>query len=378
MHMRTYILALVAMLGLATSAQEQAKSSATMTRGSRTRHGAQTETEGPGVSQRMKNHTAATATDGRTDASQKYMKVVYRELDLVEEKANAPLFYPEDLVEGNENLFRIMFRLLASNKVPAYQVLDGREEFTDERRVSMKDIVERYELTATQAKGWSEKNPVYEFNPVDVPTGQVLVYYVIERWQFDNVSNRMKTTVEAICPVIVRDDAYEVSGRSPMFWMKMSDLKPYLQRQYIFVDDDNNLASYTYDDFFTLNMYKGDIYKTRNLRNLTLDQMVNEDDAKLKKAQDSIQNRLEHYADNLWVPSREELAAKHEAELAAADTTAVAEEPKNARSTRSRSARTARAKKENKPKVKVKREKPKATKPSASSSATRSVRNRRK
>ena len=33
----------------------------------------------------------------------------------------------------------------------------------------------------------------------------------------------------------------------------------------------------------------------------------------LKRAQDSIQNRLDHYADNLWVPSREEILAARQA-----------------------------------------------------------------
>ena len=56
-----------------------------------------------------------------------------------------------------------------------------------------------------------------------------------------------------------------------MFWVKLDALRPVsLLRQYIFVDDDNNLPKCTYDDFFTLNMYDGDIYKTRNLKNKSM------------------------------------------------------------------------------------------------------------
>ncbi len=360
---------------LAASAQEQSSSSAVMSvqsRGPRTRPG-QTETTAPGVSARMQ----AQAEASRPDASLKYMRVIYRELDLANEDANAPLYFPEDLVDGNENLFRIMFRLLAQNKVPAYEYLDGREDFTDANRAKMADIIERFDILATPAKGFSEKNPVYDIEPVDVPTNEVLAYFIIERWEFDNRTNKMRTVVEAIAPVIVRDDASAISGKTPMFWMKMADLKPYLQAQYIFTDDDNNLASHTYDDFFTLNLYKGNIYKTRNLRNRTLAQMAKEDPDTLKALQDSIQHRLDHYADNLWVPSREELQKAREEAQAASDSTAVAEP---VRSTRTRSERTStRAREPKKPKTKAAK-KPKSTStPSApSSSASRSVRNRRK
>lgn len=361
---------------------QESTSSAVMSKGPRTRPGAKTEQDAtPGVTARMQQHLGTDPTaDARPDASVKYMRVIYRELDLMKQDENAALYFPEDLEEGNENLFRIMFRLLAQNKVPAYEFLDGREDFTDANRVKMADLLDRFAIMATPAKGFSDKNPVYDIEPVDVPTSEVLSYYIIERWTFDNRTNTMKTAVEAICPVVVADESSDISGKTPMFWMKYADIKPYLQQQYIFTDDDNNLALHTYDDFFTLNMYKGDIYKTRNLRNRTLAQIHEGDPDDLKAAQDSIQNRLDHYADNLWVPSREELAARRQAEQALADSLAgrdpqLIKTSRPARATRSertptRTRSTARAPKADKPKP--------AAKPAASQSAVRSVRNRRK
>ena len=370
--MKKYIISgLLAIAALGASAQDSS-SSAVMTRGSRTRPGQAAQQAAPSVSARLQQQLDDNADPNRPDASVKFMKVVYRELDLAKEDKNAPLYFPEDLVDGQENLFRIMFRLLAENKVPAYEFLDGREEFTEARRVKMADILSRFSIMGRPAKGSSEKNPLWEIDPIDVPTNEVLKFYVIERWVFDNRSNSMKTEVEAICPVVVGDDSSVIAGNSPMFWMKMSDLKPYLRQQYIFVDDDNNLAQHTYDDFFTMNMYKGDIYKTRNLRNRTLAQMFDGEE-EIKHASDSIQNRLDHYADNLWVPSREELRARREA----ADSLAVdapkeevKEKKSSARATRSqRSSRSEKAS----TRTKVKREK--APKQSSSfSSATRSVR----
>lgn len=374
---KSIILGILALASLPALAQESS-SSAVMTRGTRTRPGQKVEQAGPAVSGRLQQQLDAAEDPSRPDASVKYMRVIYRELDLVKEDKNAPLYYPEDLVDGQENLFRIMFRLLAENKIPAYEFLNGREEFTEERRVKMANILEKFSIMGTPAKGSSEKNPTWEIDPIDVPTNEVLKYYIIERWVFDNRTNSMKTVVEAICPVVVADESAEIAGKTPMFWMKMSDLKPYLRQQYVFVDDDNNLAQYTYDDFFTMNMYKGDIYKTRNLRNRTLEQIHAGDPDDLKRAQDSIQNRLDHYADNLWVPTREELRARREAAdsiAAAAEGTEVKPAKTSARA--SRSERTSRSEKSS-TRTKVRREKtPKQSAP-ASSSATRSVRNRKK
>jgi hypothetical protein len=86
-----------------------------------------------------------------------------------------------------------------------------------------------------------------------------------------------------------------------------------MAQQYVFTDDDNNLARYSIDDFFKLNMYTGEIYKTKNLRNQSLRQMYPEDEA-YKHAQDSIEKRLRSFNQDLWVPPLEVLQARAEAE----------------------------------------------------------------
>ena len=129
-------------------------------------------------------------------------------------------------------------------------------------------------------------------------------------------------------------------------------------------------------------MYDGDIYKTRNLKNKSMVQQYPDPDA-LKRAQDSIQNRLDKFEEKLWVPTREEVIAARGArealEAAAADTAQVenaTEKTSNTRATRRSAKRSAKATKPAKEK-KVKERKPKEIKSSTSSSAARSVRRRR-
>ncbi len=267
------------------------------------------EESGPKISDRMQGFFE---TKEPHDADLAYMRQIYRQLDLTKD-ANTPLYFPEDVIDGQENLFRIILRLVVDGKIPAYEYLDGREIFTDQYKVNIADMLERFGIYAQEAKGSTEKNPKFVIEEADVPTGQVLNYYILEKWEFDRRSNQMKTRVEAICPVLNRSGDFGGEAKYPMFWVKFDALRPYLAQQYIFLTDDNNLPQYSLDDYFNMGMYDGEIYKIRNLRNLSMAQMFPDEDD-MKRAQDSIDNRLRSFGKNLWVPSREEYLAMKEKE----------------------------------------------------------------
>lgn len=267
------------------------------------------ETAQPGVTDRM---TGFYETKEPHEADLEYMRTIYRLLDL-EKPENSPLYFPEDVIDGQENLFRLMFRLVTEGKVPAYEYLDGREVFTDKYKVNVGEMLDRFDIYYTTGQGSTDRNPKFDIDESDVPSGQVNGYYIIEKWEYDRRSNQMKTRVEAICPVLTRLGDFGGEARYPMFWVKFDQLRPYLAQQYIFLDNDNNLARYSLDDYFNLGMYDGEIYKTQNLKNLSMVQMFPDEDD-LKRAQDSIDNRLRTYGKEVWVPTREEYLAQKEAE----------------------------------------------------------------
>lgn len=306
-RIKRYALAIgfAAAIALPGVAQDQSSSSAVMRKRDRNE---KNEGQKPGVTQRMETFYQESETP---ESDLQWMRVIYRQLDLQKE-ANAPLYFPEEPTEGEESLFRIILRLLANNQVEAYEYLDGREVFTEQYRIKVKDMLDRFHILYTDAKGSTEKNPKFTIEESDVPANEVLSYYILERWEFDSRHNRTVTKVQAICPVLHR--AGDFGGepiKYPMFWIKLEALRPYLSQQPIFISDDNNLAKYTYDDYFQLNMYDGEIYKTRNLANKSMMQMYPDPDD-MKRAQDSIQNRLENFDKKLWVPSREEVIAERE------------------------------------------------------------------
>lgn len=364
-------------------AQNQSTSTAVQRRtsGSRTRHG-QGEASGPQETQRQQAFYED-AGENITDADRQWMRIIYRQLDLDKDK-NAPLYFPEENIDGQENLFRIIMRLLANNQIHAYEYLDGREIFTEQYQVKVRDLLDRFHIIYTDAKGSTDRNPRFTIQEADVPTNEVLSYYIIERWEFDTRNNRMRTIVEAICPVLHRSGDFGGEAvKYPMFWIKFADLRPWLAQQHIFTSDDNNLPTCTYDDYFTLNMYEGEIYKTRNLKNKSLMQLY-PDPEEMTKAQDSIQRRLDSFEAKLWVPDREEIIAqkgsgkskKGNAETVAADNTEAANGAE--------AVSNAEEKQEKQPKRSTKRSSKrsksssvKESKASKSASATRSVRRRK-
>ena len=380
-------LAAAALVVASTALAQQQSSTSTLSRnGSSRRDRDRQENGAPQVTQRLQQHYDD-AGKSITDADRQWMRVIYREIDLDKDK-NAALYFPEDKVDDQENLFRIIMRLVANNQIPVYEYLDGREIFTDQYRVKVRDLLDRFHIPYTDAKGSTERNPRFTIDEADVPTTEVLSYFIIERWEFDTRNNRMTTVVDAICPVLHRSGDFGGEAiKYPMFWVKYSDLRPWLAQQTIFTSDDNNLPQCTYDDFFTLNKYEGDIYKTRNLRNRSMMQMYPDADD-LKRAQDSIQTQLTKFEEKLWVPDREEVIGKGkkgkdaESDVAAKESDSdngpavagesdatVSENEEAAERTPKRATKRSAKKKEPK--------KYKEQKSSGSKSATRSVRRRK-
>ena len=332
-HFKRITLAVLAALAFAivADAQTTEQSTSTLTRrqsGDR-RRDRNEQTDGPKVTERMQAFYETDDDNNITDADRQWMRVIYRELDLDDDK-NAALYYPEDITEGQENLFRIIMRLLANGQIKAYEYLDGREVFDEENEIKVGEMLDRFYIMHSDAKGSTPKSPRYTIHPSDVPTAEVLSYYIIEQWEFDNRTNKTRTVVKAICPVLHR--AGDFGGEAvkyPMFWVKFADIRPWLSQQPIFIDDDNNLPSATYDDFFKMNMYTGDIYKTRNLKNKSMAQLYPDPDQR-RRAQDSIQSRLENYDKNLWVPDREQVIAAKAKQDAAKTEVAKAADTENA------------------------------------------------
>lgn len=219
---------------------------------------------------------------------------IYRELDLTD-GANAGLYYPVE-PNGNEmNLFTYIFKLVQNGYVNAYQYrLDGNESFNEADKYKIKDMLDSYHIF------YEEKDGRIKVDNSDIPSAEVLSYYIKECSYYDQSSSTFHTKVLALCPVMHRtDDFGGAATKYPLFWLKYDDLAPYLSRRTVMTSDLNNAATMSMDDYFTLNTYHGKIYKTTNMLGKTLAQYCPTDSA-MAKEQKRIENELVQFEKHVW------------------------------------------------------------------------------
>lgn len=219
---------------------------------------------------------------------------IYRSINLDVEE-NATLYYPVEPMGESVNLFTLLFRLILSGDITAYKYnLDGYESFTEDNKMDPKTMLENYRVY------YEESNGKLVVGKSDVPSAEVLSYFVKESHYYDQRQGVYGKKITAICPVLHRAGEFssEVT-KYPMFWVSYNDIKPYLTQNKIMSSSLNNVAQTTFDDFFTKGLYKGDIYKTVNAKNLAISQYC-KDSTEIKKEQEKIEQQLKDFNTNLW------------------------------------------------------------------------------
>lgn len=219
---------------------------------------------------------------------------IYRTLDLTKDE-NAPLYFPVEPQGDNINLFTLLFQLLNTGKIPAYEYkLDGVEDFQQSNRMHFKDMLERYHIFY-EVNGNSIK-----VEPSDIPSAEVLSFNVKESSYYDQHTATFQSRVVAICPVLHRTDDFDTRvNKYPMFWVKYDDVKTYLSGREIMTSSLNNAARMSMEDFFATNHYKGEIYMTTNMQNRSLQQYC-ATDSLLKKEQKRIEKEMTDFEAHIW------------------------------------------------------------------------------
>lgn len=295
---------------------------------------------------------------------------IYREIDLGKEE-NATLYYPPTPKAGRENLFTSLFKLVLRGQVKAYDYkLDGNEDFSESNVVKAREIMDRYQIF------YESKGDAVRVNDADLPSDQVKSYFIKESVYFNQHTAAFQTRVTAICPVLQRGDDF--GGRDtkyPMFWVRYEEAAPYLAKLMLMGSSLNNAAQISADDYFTLCLYKGDIYNATNLQDKLL-VAETEGDTSVVAERKRIEEQLAGFRKHVW--------GKDSVPPAAGDTAALAVEAtakESSRATRRRTASTRRASSSTKSSSSKKKTKaaktPKASSSRKSGSGTYSVRRQR-
>ena len=242
------------------------------------------------LTERARSQYPATQTPQEVD----WKREIYRSIDLANEK-NASLYYPVEQIGDNCNLFTFLFNNILKGNITAYKYnLDGVEQFTEENIISIVDILDNYRIY------YEEKEGEFFVGKSDIPSAEVLSYYIKESHYYDQRTGTYGTQVTAICPVLHRSGEFGADvTKYPMFWLRYDDISQLLAQQPMMTSSLNNVMSTTLDDYFRKGCYEGEIYKTVNMRNLAIAQYC-KDSTSVKQEQDRIEQQLKDFRTNLW------------------------------------------------------------------------------
>ncbi|WP_311156985.1 type IX secretion system ring protein PorN/GldN [Prevotella nigrescens] len=223
---------------------------------------------------------------------------IYRELNLMDD-ANAGLYYPTEPVGSQMNLFCYIFKLMMmgprNGGISAYEYrMDGNEVFTDSARIKPLQFLDNYHIY------YERTDRGIRLDNSDIPSAEVKGYYLKESAYYDQGTSTFHRKVIALCPIMYRaDDFGDGEVKYPLFWVKYDDLAPFLSKQTIMTSNLNNAATMSVEDYFTMNCYKGKIYKTTNMLGRTLAQYCTTDSA-MTKEQKKIESELKDFEENIF------------------------------------------------------------------------------
>ena len=216
---------------------------------------------------------------------------IYREVDLHDD-ANAGLYYPKEPVGTQMNLFTYMFKLMMrgakNGGISAYEY-----RLTDSARIKPLQFLK------DQGIFFERTDKGIRLEDSDIPSKEVTAYYIKESAYYDQATSTFHTKVLALCPIWVEEWG-GVDEKKPLFWVKYDDLAPFLAKQTIMTSNLNNAATMSVDDYFTLNMYKGTIYKTNNMLGESLARICGNDSTKISAEQKRIEAELKEFETHIW------------------------------------------------------------------------------
>ena len=345
------------------------------------------ETQTDGVSIRAKNYADQQVKDTETAP---WRRVIYRQLS-IDSLANAPIFRPVRPSGQLQSLFSLLFKRFNDGSITVYEYEDlGYENLTSERQLRFEDFLDRFGIVYDKDPSQTG-NRAFKILPVDIPTQSIRSYYVKEEYYYDVKTSDVSSQIVAICPVMDDDISMEGSVRIPLFWVKYSDVQPYLSQQPVMLSTKNNATTATMDDFFSLNLYRGQISMTLGGETAELNSEMSDSTAMAARQafSNQIEGELKQFEESLYgteytssEASDSDLQEERDGENDDQLDTARARRSQELREGKSqrKSAKATKAKKKKKKSRTSKKATPKATKAEqpkqSKSTTTRSVRNR--
>jgi len=234
-----------------------------------------------------------------------YRERVWREID-IREKMNLAFRYKAEDDNGNQRFINILLRLVRKGDVTAFDPnVDDR--FTTPMTSTKVGEAISGKCDSVQVIDWA-KDPTgsrgifkdslvcREFNPDDI-----VKFRLKEEWVFDKESSRMYTRILGIAPIKTYvDDAGNVLGESPLFWVYYPDLRTYLSLYEVY-NGKNFGAKMSWEELFESRYFSSYIVKSTidNPYDLFIKQYIKDDILRLLEGE-NIKTKIFNFEQDLW------------------------------------------------------------------------------
>jgi len=193
-----------------------------------------------------------------------WKKRIWRELD-TREKQNVAFRYAGDENTGGGMFIEILIDAIKKGKIKAYQGIDDR--FT--ANMTREDIqaVVAGKVDTVEVEDPINGNKILKENRRDFNPESITKYRIKEDWIFDRNQGQMVVRIVGIAPVqdvIGEDGVYR--GSKALFWLYYPDIRGLLA-QYEVYNPNNDVARYTWDEFFESRQFSSKITKVSNAFN---------------------------------------------------------------------------------------------------------------
>ncbi len=227
-----------------------------------------------------------------------WQKTIWRMIDM-REQLNFPFYFPVQKTNGRTNLFLTIFNLLKEGKVNAHEYFENKEDFTEETKLDFEEVLNLTKIDVYEQQTGDDGESVYAVNEVDVPTAQVLKFYIKETWYFDAIASGMKCKIEAIAPQLYYINENGVEEKSVLFWISFDELRPWLAQTPVMVGNKNSKIVTSFDELFQKRRFSGHIYKEDNERNRSLMDYCSTP-LEVRIEQNRIENEILNFESDLW------------------------------------------------------------------------------
>ena len=190
-----------------------------------------------------------------------WKKRVWREID-TREKQNVGFRYAGDENTGGGYFIEILLDGIKRGKIKAYSNMDDR--FTTE--LTKEQVIQQTAGKDDTARVYDPTTDTYSLRVTHTDFNPELVtkFRIKEDWIFDRNEGKMVVRIAGIAPLIdIYGDDGSFRASRPMFWLYYPDCRDYLS-QYEVVNPLNDVARYTWDEFFESRMFASKIIKISN------------------------------------------------------------------------------------------------------------------